>query len=88
MIYVLPLKDIFKPPILNQIAVKVSFSSCQRNLIKTFQTEGMFALITKMDLIFSCYTAKNRCQKVPNSDFQSQFSTSKITRNFQKKIFC
>ena len=31
----------------------VSFSSCQRNLIKTFQIEGMIALITKMDLIFS-----------------------------------
>ena len=32
---------------------EVSFSSCQRNLIKTFQIEGMIALITKMDLIFS-----------------------------------
>ena len=31
----------------------VSFSSCQRNLIKTFQIEGMIALITKMTLIFS-----------------------------------
>ena len=31
----------------------VSFSSCQRNLIKTFQIEGMIALIIKMDLIFS-----------------------------------
>ena len=31
----------------------VSFSSCQRNLIKTFQIEGMIALIKKMDLIFS-----------------------------------
>ena len=31
----------------------VSFSSCQRNLIKTFQIEGMIALITKMNLIFS-----------------------------------
>ena len=31
----------------------VSFSSCQRNLIKTFQIDGMIALITKMDLIFS-----------------------------------
>ena len=29
-----------------------SFSSCQRNLIKTFQIEGMIALITKMTLIF------------------------------------
>ena len=32
---------------------KVSFSSCQRILIKTFQIEGMIALITKMDFIFS-----------------------------------
>ena len=31
----------------------VSFSSCQRNLIKTFQIDGMIALITKMHLIFS-----------------------------------
>ena len=29
------------------------FSSCQRNLIKTFQIDGMIALITKMDLMFS-----------------------------------
>ena len=33
----------------------VSFSSCQRNLIKTFQIEGMIALITKMTLIFSSH---------------------------------
>ena len=32
---------------------EVSFSSRQWNLIKTFQIEGMIALITKMDLIFS-----------------------------------
>ena len=31
----------------------VSFSSCQWILIKTFQIEGMIALIIKMDLIFS-----------------------------------
>ena len=31
----------------------VNFSSCERNLIKTFQIEGMIALITKKDLIFS-----------------------------------
>ena len=30
----------------------VSFSSCQRNLIKTFQIEAMIALITKIILIF------------------------------------
>ena len=34
-------------------ATKVSFSSCQRNLIKTFQIEAMIALITKMAMIFS-----------------------------------
>ena len=32
---------------------EVSFSACQRNLIKTFQIEGMIALITKMTAIFS-----------------------------------
>ena len=31
----------------------VSFSSCQRNLIKIFQIEGMITLITKMTLFFS-----------------------------------
>ena len=30
--------------------------------------------------------AKNSCQKVPKSDFQSQFSTSKTIRIFLKKI--
>ena len=32
---------------------QVSFSSCQPNLIKTFQIEAMIALITKMVLNFS-----------------------------------
>jgi hypothetical protein len=31
----------------------VSFSSCEWNLIKTFQIEAMIALITKMALVFS-----------------------------------
>ena len=31
----------------------VSFSSCQQNLIKTFQIEAMIAVITKMELILS-----------------------------------
>ena len=31
----------------------VSFSSCQWNLIKTFQIKALVALITKMALIFS-----------------------------------
>ena len=35
------------------VVIKVSFSSCQRNLIKTFQIEGMITLITKTTLIFS-----------------------------------
>ena len=39
--------------IMELIDASVSFSSCQRNLIKTFQIEGMIALITKMTLIFS-----------------------------------
>ena len=34
----------------------VSFSSCQRNLIKTFQIEGMITLITKITLIFSSHS--------------------------------
>ena len=37
----------------DQVLAQVSFSSCQGNLIKTFQIEGMIALITKMTLIFS-----------------------------------
>ena len=36
-----------------ELLPRVSFSSCQRNLIKTFQIEAMIALITKMVLIFS-----------------------------------
>ena len=35
------------------VVIKISISSRQRNLIKTFQIEGMIALITKMYLIFS-----------------------------------
>ena len=35
------------------VTAKVSFSSYQRNLIKTFQIEGVIALITKITLIFS-----------------------------------
>ena len=31
----------------------INFSSCQRNLIKTFQIEAITALITKMALVFS-----------------------------------
>ena len=41
------------PNFLYRTLPKVRFSSCQRNLIKTFQIEGMIALITKMTLIFS-----------------------------------
>ena len=53
-----PLKRYNHPTIIwnSKFVVKrpfVSFSSCQRNLIKTFQIEGMIALITKMTLIFS-----------------------------------
>ena len=35
------------------VTAKVSFSSCQRNLIEKFQIEAMFALITRIGLIFS-----------------------------------
>ena len=31
----------------------INFSSCQQNLIKTFQIEAMTALITKMAMVFS-----------------------------------
>ena len=33
----------------HDILSRVSFSSCQRNLIKTFQIEGMIALINDLD---------------------------------------
>ena len=35
------------------IAHRVSFSSCQRTLIETFQIEAMIALVTKIALVFS-----------------------------------
>ena len=38
---------------IDEIHMKVSFSSCQRNLIKTFQIEAIIALVTKMAMIFS-----------------------------------
>jgi hypothetical protein len=39
-------------PLIERVTT-VSFSSCQRNLIKTFQIEAIIALITKMAMIFS-----------------------------------
>ena len=47
----------------------VSFSSCQRNLIKTFQIEGMIALITKMTLIFFLGLVKWWKKAVKNAKF-------------------
>ena len=35
----------------------------------------------------SCRQLSKSCQKLQNSDFQSQFSTSKINQIFLKKIF-
>ena len=58
------------------IIPKVSFSSCQRNLTKTFQIEGMITLITKMTLVFSSdllYGQKWLSKK------------AKIFRNFRNK---
>ena len=54
--------SIFEPD--SSIAL-VIFSSCQRNLIKTFQIEAIIALITEMAMIFSwvLLMAKNSCQK-------------------------
>ena len=49
-------KKPFKPaksPLQTLPITNVSFSSCQRNLIKTFQIEAIIALITKMAMIFS-----------------------------------
>jgi hypothetical protein len=37
------------------INADVNFSSCQWNLIKTFQVEDMIAMITKMTSIFSSH---------------------------------
>jgi hypothetical protein len=38
---------------ISYVLLAASFSSCQQNLIKTFQIEAMIALITKMALVFS-----------------------------------
>ena len=66
-----------KPQVsLQFIPTFVSFSSCQRNLTKTFQIEGMITLITKMTLIFSSDLLNGQKQ---------QSKKAKIFRNFRNK---
>ena len=68
---------------------QVSFSSCQRNLMKTFQIEAMIALITKMVLIFLWDFLNG--QKVPSKSAKIWFSKSifniKNPSNLSKKKF-
>ena len=69
--------------------LSVSFSSCQRNLIKTFQIESMIALITKMTLIFSSDLLNGQKQLSKKAKFFRIFSNKsrsilmlhKITKN-------
>ena len=65
----------------------VNFSSCQRNLIKTFQIEAYTSGITKIALkkILDFFDKDDRLAKLQNSDFQSHFSTSTIVQIFTKK---
>ena len=64
---------------------RVSFSSCQRNLIKTFQIEAMIALITEMILIFFMRLVKwpkidiKKCQ---NLIFRVNFQHQKSFKSF------
>ena len=68
----------------------VCFSSCQWNLIKTFQIEGMIALIKKMDLIFSWDLLNG--QKCPSKRAKIWFPKSifnvKNHPNLSKIFFC
>ena len=57
-----------------ELMITVSFSSCQRNLIKSFKIEGIIALITKMDLIFSWELLNG--QKSPSKSAKIWFSES------------
>ena len=63
----------------------LSFSTCQRNLIKkTFQIEGMIALIKKMDLIFSWLVKwpKIAVKKCQNLIFKVNFQRQKSPESF------
>ena len=60
----------------SSLFMPVIFSSCQQNLIKTFQIESMIALITKMTLIFFL-----RLVKWP----KKLSKKAKIFRNFRNK---
>ena len=65
----------------------VTISPCQLNFIKKFQVETLLAVITKTVFIFAWDLAKHTYWKVQKSDFQSQFSMSKILWIFLKQIF-
>ena len=65
----------------------VSISSGQRNLMKTYHNDVNTSGITKIALkkIFDFFDKEDRLAKLQKSDFQSQFSTSKIVQIFTKK---
>ena len=67
----------------------VSFSSCQRNLIKTFQIEGIVALITKMALIFSWDLLNGQKQRSKSVKiwFSKSIFNFKNPSNLSKKTF-
>ena len=63
----------------------ISFSSCQRNLIKTIQIEAMIALITKMVLIFFMRLVKwpkIDVKKYQNLIFKVDFQHQKSFESF------
>ena len=67
----------------------VSFSSCQRNLIQTFQIEGMIALIKKIDLIFSWDLLNGQKQRSKSAKiwFSKSIFNFKNPSNLSKKHF-
>ena len=57
--------------------------------MKTYHKDTNTSGITKISLKFflTFFDKEDRLAKLQKSDFQSHFSTSKITRIFLKKIF-
>ena len=80
-----PTKDTHKEKVMRRRVTRVSFSSCQRNLIKTFQIEGMIALIKKngfdffMRLVKWPKIAVKKCQ---NLIFKVNFQRQKSPESF------
>ena len=68
----------------NLVISLVSFSSCQRNLIKTFQIEAMIALITKMVYFFMRLVKwpKIDVKKCQNLIFKVDFHHQKSSKSF------